>query len=111
MQMKRVTLTDRDYDRIVRALECYRGQCYINDDKLEMEEITSFLERIDNSPETDTKGKDYFVEKNRIYEKSPLKQREDNLQRYKIAQEIDIEKEIQKSQGTLVAGCKGDDCD
>jgi hypothetical protein len=24
---------------------------------------------------------------------------------------IDVEKEIQKSQGTLVAGCKGDDCD
>ena len=53
---------------------------------LEMEEITSFLERMDNNPE-------------------------ENLQRYNVAQEIDVEKEIQKSQGTMVAGCKGNDCD
>tara|TARA_R100000656_G_scaffold70342_1_gene52798 strand:- start:454 stop:714 length:261 start_codon:yes stop_codon:yes gene_type:complete len=86
MEMKKVTLNDRDYDRVIRALKCYRGQCYKNDDMLEMEEITSFLERMDNNPE-------------------------ENLQRYKVAQEIDVEKEIQKSQGTMVAGCKGNDCD
>ena len=86
MEMKKVTLNDRDYDRVIWALKCYRGQCYKNDEMLEMEEITSFLERMDNNPE-------------------------ENLQRYKVAQEIDVEKEIQKSQGTMVAGCKGNDCD
>jgi len=86
MKMKKVTLNDKDYDRVIRALKCYRVECYSNDDMLEMDEVTSFLEKMDNNPE-------------------------ENLQRYKVAQEIDVEKEIQKSQGTMVAGCKGNDCD
>ena len=72
MEMKKVTLNDRDYDRVIRALKCYRVECYSNDDMLEMDKVTSFLERMDNN---------------------------------------DIEKEIQKAQGTMVVGCKGSDCD
>ena len=34
-----------------------------------------------------------------------------NDQRDEPVSRVDIEKEIQMSQGTYVAGCKGDDCD
>ena len=37
-------------------------------------------------------------------------QKEDNRLNFRDSW-IDVEQEIQKAQGTLVAGCKGDDCD
>lgn len=117
MQMKKVTLSEKEHLRIVKALKHFRGQCYTDDDMLEMDEITSLLSKIDNSPEADKRsgdnreGKDYFLEDNRIYEKLRIKERQEHLKRYQVAQKVDIEEEIRKSRGDLVAGCKGDDCD
>ena len=89
MTMKKVTLTGEDHSRIVRALKCYREQCYANDDMLEMDEILYILEKIDNSHELHPNN-------------------DDKLSRGQINE---IDQEIQQAKGTLVAGCKGGECD
>jgi|TARA_Y100000310_G_scaffold343996_1_gene454458 hypothetical protein len=82
-QMKKVTVTEEQHKYVLSALEGLKDAFYLENELGKVHEIFELIKLL--------------TPKNGLIEKSRF--------------DVDVNEEIQRAQGTLVAGCKGGDCD